>query len=605
MVCRFRPDGSIVFANGAYARSCGRTPEEVQEQNFWNLIPAADRDEVRAMLEALTPDSPVVRIENRFITTEGERWTLWTNRALRFDADGRLIEAQSTGIDITDRKRAEQALAHEQEKMRLLADTIPQLAWMARPDGYIFWYNKRWYEYTGATPAAMEGWGWQSVHDPSVLPEVLARWTRSIASGEAFEMVFPLRGADGLFRSFLTRVNPLRDAQGRVLYWFGTNTDVSEIKRMEEQLRESDRRKDEFLAVLSHELRNPLAPIKNIVALLRTPGADTSMVRQALPVLERQVGHLIRLVDDLLDVARINRGDIVLQKRATNLAEIVSAAVETSRPLIDARGHHLEVELANGTDVVFGDPVRLAQVVANVLNNAATYTAPGGNLEISTRSAENCVELRVRDNGPGIPPETLKSMFDLFKRGDNAREHPAGFGIGLALARRLVEMHGGSIDAHSDGPNLGSEFVIRLPIERVEPKLVDSAVGHDKAATGKRILVVDDNIDAARSLAMLLETIGADVGIAGDGPSALEAFATEQPSVVILDIGMPGMSGHDVAREIRTRYPNNPAVLVAHTGWGQEDDRRSAAEAGFEFHLVKPAELSALQEILAKVPAGR
>ena len=605
MVCRFRPDGSILFANGAYARSCGCTPEQMREQNFWNFIPVADRDQVRAMLEALSPESPVVRIENRFVTTEGERWTLWTNRALRFDAEGRLVEAQSTGIDITDRKQAEQALAHEQEKLRLLADTIPQLAWMARPDGHVFWYNKRWYEYTGTAPADMEGWGWQSVHDPSVLPEVLARWKRSIASGEAFDMVFPVRGADSVFRNFLTRVNPLRDEQGRVLYWFGTNTDVSEIKRMEEALRESDRRKDEFLAVLSHELRNPLAPIKNIVALLRTNGADASMLEQVLPVLERQVGHLIRLVDDLLDVARINRGDIVLQKRATSLAEIVSAGLETSRPLIDARRHHLEVKLTNAADSIVGDPVRLAQVVANVLNNAATYTGPGGNLEVSTRSVENFAELRVRDNGVGIPPETMKTIFDLFKRGDNAREHPSGFGIGLALARRLVEMHDGTIGVHSDGPNLGSEFVIRLPIERVEHKLVDSAVGHENLGAGKRILVVDDNIDVARSLAMLLEAIGADVCVAGDGPSALRAFATEQPAVVILDIGMPGMSGHDVAREIRTRYPDTRAVLVAHTGWGQEDDRRTAAEAGFEFHLVKPADLSALQEILAKAPAGR
>jgi PAS domain S-box-containing protein len=597
MVCRFRPDGTIQFVNSAYASARGRTAEEMVGQNFWNFIPREDQAGVRAMLAGLTPQNPQARIENRFETTEGTRWTLWTNRALTFDADGRASEVQSTGVDITDRRRAEQALRTEEEKFRLLADTIPQLAWMARPDGHIFWYNKRWYEYTGKTPQEMEGWGWQSVHDPHVLPQVLERWKATIESGDSFDMVFPLLGADGQFRPFLTRVNPLRDARGQLLFWFGTNTDISEIKRMEQALLDADRRKDEFLAILSHELRNPLAPIKNFVSVLRARRGAPEVLSEALPVLDRQVGHLVRLVDDLLDVARINRGDIVLQRRLIPLGEIVTAAVETSQPLIEARNHQLAVNLSCSGIHVLGDPVRLAQVLANVLNNAASYTPAGGRIEVVAQVEAGRAVLRVRDNGPGFSPETARHMFELFVRGNDVRNHPAGFGIGLALARRLVQMHGGSIEAFSAGQ--GSEFVIQLPVAPAAPS-ASPALPRSGGASGKNVLVVDDNVDAAESLALLLNALGANATAAYDGHQALAAFEQTQYDVVLLDIGMPGMDGYQVAREIRARHSGSTVTLVALTGWGQEEDRWRAKEAGFDHHLVKPAEIDAVEEILAR-----
>jgi PAS domain S-box-containing protein len=475
MVCRFRPDGEILFVNGAYARSRGRTAAEMTGQNFWDFIPPADHGEVRNMLALLTPGSPEARVENRFETQEGTRWTLWTNRALAFDAAGRPTEVQSTGMDISDRRRAE------------------------------------------------------------------------------------------------------------------------------EVLREADRRKDEFLAILSHELRNPLAPISNFVSLLRTRGDDPKVLKDALPVLERQVGHLVRLVDDLLDVARINRGDVVLQKRIVTMGEIVMAAAEISRPLIEARGHDLVIDLAARDTTLSGDPVRLAQVLANVLNNAATYTPPGGRIDLRADVENGVAAFRVRDNGPGISPETARTMFELFIRGENTRNHPAGFGIGLALARRLVEMHDGTIDAVSAAQGSGSEFIIRLPLHRVHraPSARAGIETCPKGIEGRTILVVDDNLDAAESLALLLKALGAEAQVAGDGAQALEIFARREPDVVLLDIGMPGMDGYEVAREIRSRHPASPVMLVALTGWGQEKDRRRAVEAGFDHHLVKPAEIEALEKILA------
>jgi CheY-like chemotaxis protein len=315
-------------------------------------------------------------------------------------------------------------------------------------------------------------------------------------------------------------------------------------------------------------------------------------------VLDRQVGHLVRLVDDLLDVARINRGDIVLQKRAVPLAEIVTTALETSRPLVEARGHRLSVQLPGKPVIVMGDPLRLSQVLANVLNNAATYTPVGGQIEITVETQNDRGVLRVRDNGPGISPATARHMFDLFMRGDDARNHPAGFGIGLALARRLIEMHGGSIRAESAGPNLGSEFFITLPIEPLTIAVPEAAPVHARSRGEKKVLVVDDNADAAESLALLLDATGATTSVAYDGPAALRAFAEQRPDVVLLDIGMPGMDGYEVARSIRERWPQSGATLVALTGWGQEEDRRRTAAAGFDHHLVKPAGFEEIEAIL-------
>ncbi len=502
--------------------------------------------------------------------------------------------------------RANAALKESEEKLRLLADTIPQLAWMARPDGYIFWYNRRWYEYTGTTPEQMEGWGWQSVHDPEELPKVLEGWKGCIASGEAFDMVFPLKGADDTFRSFLTRVNPLRDDEGRILYWFGTNTDISDIKRMEQALRDADRRKDEFLATLAHELRNPLAPIRNSLQILKMPRVDAATVQQIREMMERQVHHLVRLVDDLLDVSRVMRGKIELRRETVELAAIVASAVETAKPLIEVQNHQLDISVPTESLLLDADPVRLTQVVGNLLTNSAKYTEANGHIWLTARRDGDQAVVSVRDNGIGIAPDMLPHVFELFVQVDHAStKAQGGLGIGLTLVKNLIEMHHGSVEARSRGLGEGCEFVIRLPIsaQQSDPDhgRVMGQQPQQPPPSGFRLLVVDDNQDAASSLAMLFKLQGHEVRVAFSGMAALEMATTYTPDVVFLDIGMPGMDGYEVARRLRQQPGLEKIVLAALTGWGQQEDRRRTAEAGFNHHLVKPPEPKAIETVLSEL----
>ena len=369
-----------------------------------------------------------------------------------------------------------------------------------------------------------------------------------------------------------------------------------------EQLREADRRKDEFLATLSHELRNPLAPLRNSLHLLGLAGASVGPAAPIRDMMERQVNHLVRLVDDLLEMSRISRGTFELRKERVPLGAIIQNAIETSDPLIQGAGHRLTVSVPEEPLWVDGDPVRLAQILANLLNNAAKYTEAGGTLEVHARREGASAVIAVRDNGAGISPEAIPRLFEMFSRGDRGSgRDQGGLGIGLALARRLCEMHGGSVTARSEGPGRGSEFIVRLPLAARQAGEEIIAEAGAPPVPRKRILVVDDNRDAAESMGMLLEFLGADVRVAVDGPGALEAFEIYEPAVVLLDIGMPGMDGYEVARRIRTEFPQRHTAIVALTGWGQEEDRRRARAAGFDHHLIKPADVGALQALLGSL----
>jgi signal transduction histidine kinase len=375
--------------------------------------------------------------------------------------------------------------------------------------------------------------------------------------------------------------------------------------RLYDEARESDRQKDEFLAVLAHELRNPLAPIRTALQLIRLAPDDRPRRERACDVMDRQIQQMVRLVDDLLDVSRITRGKIELRREGQELSAVIQRAVETSRPMIEAGGHELTVTFSREPIYLDSDPTRLAQVFSNLLNNAAKYTPRGGRISITAERDSSEAVVRVRDSGEGIPADMLTRIFDMFAQVDRSVEKAhGGLGIGLTLARRLVEMHGGSIEAFSDGPGTGSEFVVRLPAFVAETSTHSNAPAEHalpRAVSTRRVLVVDDNRDAADCLADVMRLGGHDVRTAHDGRTALAIAETFKPDAVLLDLGMPNLSGYDTAECLRARL--GPRVLlVATTGWGQDEHRQRSQQAGFDHHLVKPVDPAAVAALLANAP---
>lgn len=900
------PDGTIMDANETCFRATGISREQVMGRHlwdtpWWNRLPEIQDQLKRFVSDAARSGGPVFGDLDYSLADGTTRHATAVVTGLK-DENGIVTSIVIEGHDDTERLRQEIALRESEAKLRLMADSIPQLAWMAQPDGHIFWYNRRWYEYTGTTPEQMDGWGWQSVHDPNVLPTVLEKWRGSLASGEPFDMVFPLKGADEVFRPFLTRVSPFRDAENQIIYWFGTNTDISELKEAREalatneerlrlaldagrmgvwdwniltgelawsdsleplhglapgtfrgtfehfqqlihpsdrdsvnqaieravqnrstfdiefrnlrpngavhwiagngrvlvdeygmpvrmigigmdvterkrseqtalfladtsaalaqlvdfdstlqkvatlavpyfadwatvdvleadgtlrrvavahvdpqkvelandlnrrfppdphapsgiwnilrtgeaelvseitdellsnsttndellqvlrtlgltsyigvplrvrgkvlgvlsfivaesghiyddndlavardlasrasiaiensqlyrELRDADRHKDEFLATLAHELRNPLAPIRNGLQVLRLTGSGGELVDETRSMMERQLNQMVRLVDDLLDISRITRNKFELRKERVLFASVVHSAVEASRPLIEDGGHTFSLKLPTEPIVLHADPTRLAQVISNLLNNSAKYTEPGGHIAVVGTLNDGEVVLSVTDNGLGIPAEAIPRLFQMFSQFDhNIERAQGGLGIGLSLVRRLVDLHGGTVTAHSEGVGRGSEFTVRLPIHHTHPT---SLPGSDKEKTASRehcrILVVDDNRDSATTLMTMLKLLGNEVRTAHDGLAAVEAAEQFQPDFILLDIGLPKLNGYEVCRVIRKQAWSDSVIIVALTGWGQEEDRRRSAQAGFDHHLVKPVELEKLTDIL-------
>jgi CheY-like chemotaxis protein/two-component sensor histidine kinase len=373
--------------------------------------------------------------------------------------------------------------------------------------------------------------------------------------------------------------------------------DIHERRTMADALAEANRRKDEFIATLAHELRNPLAPIRNAVAILGRHGELAPELEWSRGVIDRQVEHMARLIDDLLDVARISSGKLLLRRRAATLASLIEAALETSRPHIEAARHRLSVRLAAGDAWLDADRTRLAQVFANLLNNAAKYTPPGGAISISAEREDGWLAVAVEDSGIGFPPEAAAELFEAFSQRASAEQVGGGLGIGLALVRGIVELHGGSVRGESEGIGRGSRFVVRLPLAGVPSQQSRRTIEENAPAQGIRVLVADDNRDAADSLARILELYGHEVRVAYDGATALEIARDYRPRAAVLDIGMPLVNGYEAAKRLRDAL-GDALTLIAATGWGQEADRRRAAEAGFDHHLTKPVDPQALNEIL-------
>jgi two-component system, sensor histidine kinase len=420
----------------------------------------------------------------------------------------------------------------------------------------------------------------------------------SAAAVQSFDKV---RALDGGADSYLTE--PIEPAE-----LVANVRALLRLHRAEEALRDADRRKDQFLATLAHELRNPLAPIRNAVELMdpKYHAADDA-VHDARMIARRQVEHLSRLVDDLLDVSRITHGKIALRIECVDIAAAVATAVETNQPAIERKHHTLRVDVPPQPCVIRGDPIRVAQVIGNLLSNASKYTPDGGTIDLSVRIADGWLAIRVADNGIGIPQEELAEVFNLFMQSaDSLARSEGGLGIGLSLARTLTELHGGSIEAHSAGAGQGCEFIVRLPLATTPEETVAAQPAHaaDDAPQKRRVMIVDDSVDGAESMSALLEMLGHEVRVTYDGPSALTAAQQFKPEVVILDIGLPDMDGYQVARALRAHPSSAGALLIALTGYGQDSDRRRTREAGFDHHLVKPASLDDVERAIANDGAG-
>ena len=506
-----------------------------------------------------------------------------------------------------ERRRGEEALRLSEERFRLMADSVPHLVWITGAEGVLEFLNRQWTNYTGldfdaeGRPPSLA----DTVH-PDDLAPTLASFEAALAAGATFTIEHRMRGAGGDYRWFLVRAEPYRDpATGQVVRWFGTSVDIHDLKLAQQALADADRRKDEFLAMLAHELRNPLAPIATSAHLLDLAADDPRRVRDIARIIGRQVEHIRDLVDDLLDVSRVTRGLISLRDDAVDVASIVHGAIEQSRADIEARRHRLSVAMPPAAVAVRGDRTRLIQVVANLLNNAAKYSPDGSRIEVVVEADDALVRIAVSDTGQGIDPGLLPHVFELFAQGERTpdRAH-GGLGLGLALVRNLVHLHGGGVEASSDGPGHGSRFTVTLPrasepAPLAAPATAAPATTASDTTAGRRIVVVDDNADAAATLALALESCGYAVQTFGDASTALARAPELAPDAFLLDIGLPGMDGRELVRRLRADPALAAARYVALSGYGSPTDVEASRRAGFHRHLVKPVDLQQLLGVLA------
>jgi len=580
---------------------------EVTIETFYEQLHPADRERTRQAIEASIGNRTRYDIEYRTCSDRGEeRWIRAIGRTF-YDSLGNPIRFDGVTLDHTERRRMEDALRESEERFRNMADHAPVMIWMTDAAGRCTFLSESWYAFTGQTPATGLGLGWLDAAHPDDREVAGETFLSSNARYEAFRLDYRLRRADGSYAWAIDSATPRFGPDGEFLGYIGSVLDITERKHAETALLEADRRKDEFLAMLAHELRNPLAPIRHAVEVLKADGVDDASQHWARGVIERQTRHITRLVDDLLDVSRITQGKIALRLERVSVAAVLEGAVEATRPIAETRRQSLAMVAPPAPLHVEGDPTRLVQIVSNLLNNACKFTDEVGRITVTaTREGAEAV-IRVRDDGIGIPPEMLSRVFELFTQADRSLDRSqGGLGIGLTLVRLLVGLHGGTVEAHSDGVGRGSEFVVRLPLAAVDDLDVGaSAPSEPPRVAGNspvRVLVVEDNRDSAEMLSILLSLNGYQTQVAYDGPAALETASRFLPQFTLCDIGLPGMSGYELARQLRAQY-GAEARLVALSGYGQEEDRRRSAQAGFDDHLVKPVEPEVLLSVL-KALAG-
>ncbi|KQQ88662.1 diguanylate cyclase [Massilia sp. Leaf139] len=606
--------GRFTLVNRKYCDMLGYTEQELIGMSVMEVTAPAARAASAAAVEGLAARGRGFVIDKHYLHKDGSLVPATSSVNALHGPAGDYQGMVAIVLDTRERQRTAQALRASEERYRTLFESMDQgfavieLLFDAQdvPVDYRFLeMNAMFARHTGLTGATGK-----TVRE--LVPELDRFWFDTYGkvalTGEAVRFENEAAAMGRWFDVYATRIGGADSRKVALLF-----TDITARKRNEEQLRrlaadlsDADRRKTEFLATLAHELRNPLAPIRSGLGVIRLSGDNATAVRKVREMMERQVGHMVHLIDDLLDVARISGGKLELKRERADLKRVLASAVETSAPLIEAARHRLRVALPETDLTVDADVTRIAQVVANLLNNAAKYTPAGGRIELAACAQDGMAVITVTDNGVGIPADSLTTVFDMFRQVDRHMERAqGGLGIGLSLVRRLVEMHGGTVRAQSAGAGQGSRFEVRLPL--AGDAAASGSYGMEKQDTasrrprGLRILVVDDNVDAALTLSMILEADGHRTRVVHDGIAALEAARAFLPQVAFLDIGMPGLNGYETARAMRSTPGLETATLVALTGWGAESDRLRSSDAGFDHHLTKPAQLSAVQDLLAGV----
>ncbi|MBA3771503.1 MAG: PAS domain-containing protein [Ramlibacter sp.] len=563
---------------------------------------------VLPLVERAVAQGDRVDVEYRLRLPDGSTRYVVSGGKMIAGEDGPTQKLSGVLIDVTQRKEVERALRESEAKFKTIANAMPQMVWSTLPDGCHDYYNQQWYDFTGTPPGSTDGEKWNGIFHPQDQAHAGSVWRHSLRTGEPYEIQYRLRHHSGEYRWVLGRALPVRNDAGEIIRWMGTCTDIHEQRVAQDELMAANRRKDEFLAMLAHELRNPLAPISTAAQLLKLSPGDPARIARAGEIIARQVRHMTTLVDDLLDVSRVTRGRVQLRRDEVELHTVLQNAVEQVRPLFEERGHELVTDIAPVAANVVGDRTRLIQIVSNLLNNAAKYTPRNGRVTLSMRLDAGRCEISVMDNGIGMESELLPHVFDLFTQGHRTPDRSqGGLGLGLSLVKSLAELHGGSVRCSSEGNGRGSSFTVVLPLAAQSRPDISTPPQTDRMeveAKRMSVLVVDDNVDAGESLAALLESEGHMVRLATDAHEALDEAGARPPEVFILDIGLPDIDGYELAKRLKALPGTQDATFVALTGYGHEQDRMRSRSAGFHHHCVKPVDFGALAAILEEAGSG-
>ncbi|MGB3755306.1 MAG: PAS domain S-box protein [Rivularia sp. (in: cyanobacteria)] len=593
-------EGYFSEVNPAWERILGWTPTEITTKPYIELVHPDDRSPTLAEAQKLAQGFNSIGFENRYLSKDGSyRWIAWSVSSF---PEHKISYAVAR--DITEQKHIELALRESELNFRTLADSMPQIIWTARADGFLDYYNQRWFDYTGMTLEQTIGWGWEPILHPDDLQICIDVWDESVSTGKEYNIEYRFRRAsDGEYRWFLGRAIPLRDDTGQIVKWFGSSTDIHDLKIAREAAEQANRIKDEFLAVLSHELRTPLNPILGWSKLLQKGNIDANKTKVALETIERNAKLQTQLIDDLLDISRILRGKLSLNQAPVNLATVIQGALETVRLAAEAKSIKIHTLKVSSVGIVNGDAGRLQQVVWNLLSNAVKFTPEGGHIWIELTQIENHALIQVKDTGKGIKREFLPYLFEHFRQEDSATTRKfGGLGLGLAIVRQLVELHGGTVKADSAGEGQGSKFTVEIPNILVAKNTELPRINQLQSnLNGINILVVDDETDSLELIAFLLEQEGAKVTTAASASEALESITKSTPDLIISDIGMPDMDGYELMKIIRASKKNFAIPAIAVTAYAGEVNQQQAISAGFQQHISKPIDANAVVDMIIEL----